>query len=169
MTQTAQETVHTTSAVPSTPTPARNGSTDLTVRTVSPNGVGGTTKIDDSVVARIVGLAAREVAGVHDMTSTGLAQTFGGLTNRVTGQDQMDKGVVVQVGDVECIVDLSIVVDYEASIPRVAEAIRRNIASRLGAMTGLETKEVNINVADLYFADDAKGHAAPQHEQPAVR
>ncbi|HZS91062.1 MAG TPA: Asp23/Gls24 family envelope stress response protein [Chloroflexota bacterium] len=169
MTQTAQETARTTSAAPSTPTPARNGSTDLTVRSASPNGVGGTTKIDDSVVARIVGLAAREVAGVHDMTSTGLAQAFGGLTNRVTGQDQMDKGVVVQVGDVECIVDLSIVVDYEASIPRVAEAIRRNIASRLGAMTGLETKEVNINVADLYFADNAKGQVAPQHEQPAVR
>src|SRR5579884_3639997 len=125
MTQTAQETARTTSAAPSTPTPARNGSTDLTVRSASPN--------------------------------------------RVTGQDQMDKGVVVQVGDVECIVDLSIVVDYEASIPRVAEAIRRNIASRLGAMTGLETKEVNINVADLYFADNAKGQVAPQHEQPAVR
>jgi len=114
-------------------------------------GVGGTTKIADSVVARIAGIAAREVAGVHDMTSTGLGQAFGNITGRVTGQDQQDRGVVVQVGEIECIVDLNIVVDYEASIPQVAMALRRNVSGRIRGMTGLETKEVNINVADLYF------------------
>jgi len=150
----------------SSTTPTRGGTTDVAVRPPGSSGVGGTTKIDDSVVARIAGLAAREVPGVHDMTSTGLGQAFGGLTGRVTGQDQMDKGVAVQVGDVECIVELSIVVDYEASIPQVAEAIRRNVSGRLGAMTGLQTKEVNINVADLYFPGQDQQQSAPQ---PTVR
>ena len=137
--------------------PARDGTAAVAGRPASASGIGGTTKIDDSVVARIAGLAAREVPGVHDMTSTGLSQAFGGLTGRVTGQDQMDKGVAVQVGEVEAIVDLSIVVDYESSIPQVADAIRRNVSSRLGAMTGLQTKEVNINVGDLYFPDQDQG------------
>ncbi len=128
-------------------------------------GVGGTTKIADSVVARIAGIAAREVAGVHDMTSTGLVHAFGNITGRVTGQDQQDRGVVVQVGEIECIVDLNIVVDYEASIPQVAMALRRNVSGRIRGMTGLETKEVNINVADLYFPNQDQD----QEPQAAVR
>ena len=126
-------------------------------------GVGGTTKIADSVVSRIAGIAGREVPGVHDMTSTGLGSAFGNIANRVTGQDQADRGVAVQVGEVECIVDLNIVVDYEASIPQVAMALRRNVSGRIRAMTGLETKEVNINVADLYFPDQE------QSQQSAVQ
>ena len=81
-----------------TPTAMASTSSTTPVRTSGSSGVGGTTKIADSVVARIAGLAAREVPGVHDMTSTGLSQAFGGLTGRVTGQDQMDRGVAVQVG-----------------------------------------------------------------------
>jgi len=150
-----------------TPTATAATSSTTPVRTSGSSGVGGTTKIADSVVARIAGLAAREVPGVHDMTSTGLGQAFGGLTGRVTGQDQMDRGVAVQVGEVECIVDLNLVVDYQASIPQVAEAIRRNVSGRIEAMTGLRTKEVNINVADLYFPDEDQPPQQPQ--QPAVR
>ena len=54
--------------------------------------------------------------------------------------------------------------DYEASIPQVAAAIRRNLSNRLQGMAGLQTKEVNINVADLYFP----GQDQPQ-PQPALR
>ena len=143
---------------------ATSGST-APARGADRGGVGGTTKIADSVVARIAGLAAREVAGVHEMTASGLTQAFGDLAGRVTGQDPLDRGVVVQVGEVECIVDLNIVVDYEASIPQVADAIRANVGHRLQAMAGLQTKEVNINVADLYFP----GQDEPPPQQPAVR
>jgi uncharacterized alkaline shock family protein YloU len=144
--------------------PATPGTSTAPVRTMGYSGVGGTTKIADPVVARIAGRAAREVAGVHDLTPAGLTQAFGTIAGRVTGQDQLERGVIVQVGQVECIVDLNIVVDYEASIPQVAEAVRRNLSDRLQAMTGLQTKEVNINVADLYFP----GQDQPQ-QQPAVR
>src|SRR2546430_13632501 len=140
-------------------------SSTAAVRTADRSGVGGTTKIADSVVARIAGLAAREVPGLHDLTPTGLTQAFGTIAGRVTGQDQLERGVVVQVGEVECIVDLNIIVDYEASIPHVAEAIRRNVSNRLQAMAGLQAKEININVADLYFP----GQEQQQQQQPAVR
>ena len=144
--------------------PVATSSSTVPVRTAGTSGVGGTTKIADSVVARISGLAAREVAGVHDLTPTGLTQSFGSIAGRVTGQNQPERGVAVQVGEVECIVDLNIVVDYGASIPQLAEAMRRNLGNRLQAMTGLQAKEVNINVADLYFP----GQEEPQ-QQPAVR
>ncbi len=150
-------------------TPATVSGSMTPIRTSGSSGVGGVTKIADSVVARIAGLAAREVPGVHEMTGSGLQQAFGGLTGRVTGQDQMDRGVAVQVGEIECIVNLNLVVDYEASIPQVAEAIRRNVSGRIGAMTGLQTKEVNINVADLYFPDEDQPQPPQPPPQPAVR
>lgn len=128
-------------------------------------GVGGTTKIADSVVARIAGIAAREVPGVHDLSASGLGSAFGNIAGLVTGQDQSDKGVAVQVGEVECIVNLNLIVDYAASIPQVALALRRNIAGRMKGMTGLEVKEVNISVSDLYFPEQA----APKDPQPVVR
>jgi hypothetical protein len=71
----------------------------------------------------IAGLAAREVAGGQDLTPAGLTQAFGTITGRMTGQDQLERGVAVQVGEVECIVDLNIVVDSGASIPQLADAL----------------------------------------------
>jgi uncharacterized alkaline shock family protein YloU len=112
--------------------------------------IAGSTKIADAVVAQLAGRAAREVAGVHDMTASGFAQAFGDIAGRVTGQDQVDRGVVVQVGEIECIVDLNIVIEERASIPNVARAVRQSVKQRIGAVTGLQIKEININVADIY-------------------
>jgi len=47
-------------------------------------------------------------------------------------------------------VDLDIVTYYGESIVEVTDAVRRNVADRLEAMTGLEVTEVNINVDDIY-------------------
>jgi uncharacterized alkaline shock family protein YloU len=124
--------------------------------------VGGTTQIADAVVARIAGLAAREVAGVHDMSTSGAGSAFATLTGRVTGQDQADKGVSVEVGQSECIVDLAIVVDFGASIPQISDALRRNVSARLAAMTGLTAKEININVTDLFVSPQAQPQDAQQ-------
>lgn len=158
-------------AEPSSPSPSStplartgSGSTDMSARTPRTSGVAGVTKIADTVVSRIAGLAAREVPGVHDLTAANISEAFRGLPGRVTGQDQADRGVAVQVGELECIVDLNVVVDYEASIPQVADALRRNVSQRLQTMTGLETKAININIADLYFPNQG------QPQQPtAVR
>jgi len=111
----------------------------------------GRTTIADVVVAKIAGIAAREIAGVHELVTQGVGGTVAGLAQRMTGADTRAQGVAVEVGEREAAVDLRMTVDYGVSIPQVAEAVRRNIMSRLEAMTGLIVKEVNIDVADLYF------------------
>jgi len=79
-----------------------------------------------------------------------------GLAQRMTGADTRSQGVSVEVGEREAAIDLWLTVDYGVSIPQVAEGVRRNIMSRLQAMTGLIVKEVNINVTDLYFPEEAE-------------
>ena len=125
----------------------------------------GKTTIADVVVAKIAGIAAREVPGVHELVTQGVGGAVTGLAQRVTGADTRSQGVNVEVGEREAAIDLRLTVDYGVSIPQVAEAVRRNIISRLDAMTGLIVKEVNIDVTDLYFPED---EAQPQQIERRV-
>lgn len=111
----------------------------------------GKTVIADGVVAKIAGMAAREIEGVHDLVPMGAGAAIAGLAGRFSGTDQRASGVSVEVGHREAAVDLNMTVDYGVSIPQVAEAVRQNIMVRVHAMTGLTVKEVNVNAADLYF------------------
>jgi len=114
----------------------------------------GKTTIADVVVSKIAGIAAREMPGVHELVAQGVGGAVTGLAQRVTGADTRSQGVNVEVGESEAAIDLRLTVDYGVSIPQVAEAVRRNIMSRLEAMTGLIVKEVNIEVTDLYFPEE---------------
>lgn len=115
----------------------------------------GKTTIADVVVSKIAGIAAREVSGVHELVTQGVGGAVTGLAQRVTGADTRSQGVTVEVGEREAAIDLKLTVDYGVSIPQVAEAVRRNIISRLEAMTGLSVTQVNIDVTDLYFPEEA--------------
>lgn len=115
----------------------------------------GSTTIADAVVTKIASLAAREVRGVHDLGG-GAARAIGGMTRSVgiTGLDERMQGVAVEVGEREAAVDLTVVVEYGESIPRIATALRENITRRIEGTTGLKVTEVNIAVNDLYFPGD---------------
>jgi uncharacterized alkaline shock family protein YloU len=113
----------------------------------------GQTTIADPVVTKVAGIAAREVGGVHELGG-GMARALGAVTQRLSVGDSTTQGVSVEVGDKEAAVDLSVVVDYGESIPRVTQAIRENVIRRIEGITGLSVTEVNVAVNDLYFPGD---------------
>ena len=112
----------------------------------------GTTTIGEGVVTKVAGLAAREVPGVHDLGG-GTARAIGNVTQMV-GLGDGTPGVSVESGETEAAVDLTIVIDYGESIPRVAEAVRNQVIKRVEGITGLQVIEVNITINDLYFPGD---------------
>jgi uncharacterized alkaline shock family protein YloU len=115
----------------------------------------GKTSIADSVVAKIAGLACREIDGVHEM-GAGLSRTLGVLKDKLPmggSQPTAARGVQVEVGERQAAVDLDIVVIYGASIVDVANAVRQNVIGRVEAMTGLEVTEVNVTVDDVYLGE----------------
>ena len=118
----------------------------------------GGTKIEDSVVSKIAGIAAQEVEGVR--MGGGASQAIGGILSSVTGgssgSGSQSRGVSVDIGEVEAAVDATLTVEYGKSIPQVAEAVRRNIINRVENLVGLKVTEVNIDVSDVFF---------PQQEQ----
>jgi len=115
---------------------------------------GGQTSIQPHVVAKIAGIAVREVDGVHALVPFGTGQALSSLARAVTGSQMRDLGVSVEVGTIEAAVDVRITTDYGMSIPDIATSIRSNVSSRIREMTGLRVTEVNIEVVDLFFSED---------------
>ena len=92
----------------------------------------GVTTIDENVVAKIAGMAAREVPGVYDMGNA-VRRAFSAVTDRIpNAQTNVAGGIIVEV----------------------ANAIRRNIIEQIEGTTGLEVVEVNINVTDVHLPDE---------------
>jgi uncharacterized alkaline shock family protein YloU len=113
----------------------------------------GTTTIANSVVTKIAGIAAREVAGVHKLGG-GVARALGAVTQRLPGGESPSQGVSVETGETEAAVDVTVVVEYGESIPNVAQQIRENIVQRIEGLTGLKVTQVNVEVNDLHFAGE---------------
>ncbi len=111
----------------------------------------GKTTIAASVVQKIAGIAAREVAGVYAMGG-GVSRAFGAIRERIPGgSTSSTAGVQVEVGEKQAAVDLAIIVEYGASIVELAWAVRRNVIQAIEGMAGLEVTEVNISVNDIHM------------------
>jgi len=113
----------------------------------------GSTTIADTVVTKVASIAAREVGGVFELGG-GTARAVGSVASLVGIGDQRSQGVSVEVGESEAAVDLTIVVEYGESIPKLAQQIRENVTRRIEGITGLAVTEVNVEVNDLHFAGD---------------
>ncbi|GAB3179973.1 Asp23/Gls24 family envelope stress response protein [Streptomyces incanus] len=114
----------------------------------------GKTTIADGVVAKIAGMAAREVPGIYNL-GAGMARAFGAMRERVPGGGGgVTRGVKVEVGERQAAVDLDVVVEYGVSIVDVAGDVRTNVISAVERMTGLEVVEVNIAVDDVHLPDE---------------
>src|SRR5687767_1304869 len=103
--------------------------------------VNGRLTIKNDVVAKIAGMAAREVQGVSP-ASGGLMSAVSGITPGGGGADaDAKKGIKAEVGERQAAFDLSLVVDWGYNIPMVVSEVRRRISQRVSEMTGLETTE----------------------------
>ncbi|MFE1852278.1 Asp23/Gls24 family envelope stress response protein [Streptomyces sp. NPDC002387] len=114
----------------------------------------GKTTIADGVVAKIAGMAAREVPGIHNL-GAGMARAIGAMRERVPGPGgSVAQGVKVEVGERQAALDLDVVVEYGVSIVDVARDVRTNVIDAVERMTGLEVVEVNITVDDVHLPDE---------------
>ncbi|MBZ8177701.1 Asp23/Gls24 family envelope stress response protein [Corynebacterium poyangense] len=122
----------------------------------------GYTAIDDTVVAKIAGLAAREVSGVHALGG-GASRLVGSIRESISGSQNIQQGVDVEVGESQAAVDIAIVAEYGVAIHELADAIRKNIINAIERMTGLEVTEVNVTVHDVHLDLDDD-----EDEQPSI-
>jgi uncharacterized alkaline shock family protein YloU len=137
--------------------------------TVSRSTEQGTTRIAESVVAKIAGLAARDIPGVYAM-GAGMARRVGQLKAIIPGGDSSGsaaQGVSVQVGEREAAIDLDLVTWYGVSIMDISDAVRRHVVGQVEEMTGLRVVEVNIQVDDIHVETPEDRQSRGGQEQRA--
>jgi uncharacterized alkaline shock family protein YloU len=112
--------------------------------------VGGETEINDEVIGAIAGVAAREIEGVSSLGTSSIRRS---IAERVGGHESRARGVEVEAGRREAILDIDLHVIYGFSIPETVVKVRQTVARRVLEMCGLVTKEINIHVVGIDFAD----------------
>ena len=116
--------------------------------------VAGQTTIDDAVIAAIAGVAAKEVEGVASLGTSSIQRS---LIERVGGAEVRARGVDVEAGKKEAIIDLTLNVIYGFSIPKIIIEVRKRVAIRLLELAGIVAKEINVQVAKVEFPERMPG------------
>ena len=104
----------------------------------------GNIRIADDVVKTIAVKAAADVEGVYKLA--------GGVVDEVSkilGKKRPTNGVKVEVGEVECNIEIYIVVKYGYKIPEVAEEVQKNVLEEVSRLSGLKVVEVNVYVQNV--------------------
>ena len=112
----------------------------------------GSTVIVDPVVAKIAGIAAREVPGVFALGG-GAARVIGAVRDAI-GTTDLTQGVKVEVGETQVAADVTIVVEYPQRLQDVASAVRTAVAAAISDVVGMEIAEINVTVSDVHIAGD---------------
>jgi uncharacterized alkaline shock family protein YloU len=141
----------TTPATPNVPQTASRVNRPLNARG-SETPTEGKTTIAEGVVAKVAGIAAREVAGVYALGGGG-ARALGAIRDAINATD-LTQGVKVEVGETQAAADITIVVEYGVPIQEVADQVRGRVAGAINRLVGLEVVEVNVDVNDVHIPGD---------------
>ena len=104
----------------------------------------GNIRIADDVVKTIAAKAATDVEGVYKLA--------GGVVDEVSkmlGKKRPTNGVKVEVGEVECSIEVYLVIKYGYKIPEVAEAVQKAVLDEVSNLSGLKVVEVNVYIQNV--------------------
>ncbi|MGA7206301.1 MAG: Asp23/Gls24 family envelope stress response protein [Specibacter sp.] len=130
--------------------------------TISSDYAQGRTVISDTAVAKVVGVAARSVAGVHALGS-GASRSIGAIRD-VVGATDLTQGVRVEVGESQVAVDIILMAEYGYPLQNVANTVRAAVYAAVEDLVGRSVIEVNIEITDVFIpaADIDKQPARPK-------
>ena len=114
----------------------------------------GSTRIEDEVVEKIAGIAAREVPGVHDLGGD-TSRFFASVKERVgLGEaEKGNRGVSARLDGATAKITVTLVVAYGTQVRPVTEKVRAKVIEAVESMLDLQVAEVNIVVDDVAAPD----------------
>ncbi|MEB4614691.1 Asp23/Gls24 family envelope stress response protein [Leucobacter sp. M11] len=145
-----------------TPRPAAPGATPARAAAAASAADGthtaGTTVIDDAVVAKVAGIAIRDVPGVYALGG-GMARMVGAVREAV-GNTDLTQGVSVEVGERQVAADISLVAEYPVPLQALADQVRAAVATAITDLVGMEVAEVNVTISDVHVPSEEDEHGA---------
>ena len=114
----------------------------------------GEVKITEDVISAISTVAAESVDGVvniqYDLKSS---------VTEMFGVKNTSKGVKVDIGEKEAIVEIFITILYGKNIVEVCKNVQDKVKEAVENMTDLEVVEVNVHVSGIALPDKEKARA----------
>jgi uncharacterized alkaline shock family protein YloU len=149
-----------------TRTPSTTRTSTPTVTSLGDSAVSGVAKgrtvIDDAVIAKVAGIAARDVVGVFALGNNA-ARAFGAIRQVVGGND-LGQGVRVEVGETQVAVDVTLVVEYPVPMQAVADDVRSAVSEAITGLVGMDVAEINVAIVDVHIPGDDKSGAEVESE-----
>lgn len=112
----------------------------------------GSLTFDESVIEKIVAITCQEVDGILEMK--------GGILSMIQenlGGTDLTKGVdVAIIEDKRADVDLSIIMEYGTSAPKIYQSMRSVIVENVETMTGLKVESLNVHVVGIMTLEEFK-------------
>ena len=112
----------------------------------------GKTVIADGVVAKVAGIAARQVSGVHALGGSA-ARALGAIREAISGAD-LSPGVSVTTQGGTASVAISIVVEYPHELQKVAGEVRSAVETAIETIVGMQVTAVDVTVKDVHQTSD---------------
>jgi len=124
----------------------------------------GDTVVTDGVVAKVAGLAVRDIPGVHALGG-GAARVIGQLRDRI-GQTDLTQGISVETEAAGVSFQVTLVAEYGVPLPDVAADVRAAITDAVTELVGRTVTRVDVTIADIVLPGEGSDDAAA--EAPAV-
>ncbi|HOP73743.1 MAG TPA: Asp23/Gls24 family envelope stress response protein [Bacillota bacterium] len=109
----------------------------------SNSGTLGSINISPNAIAMVAGIAALQCFGVVGMASRTIQD---GISELLTGKDNLSKGIEVDIDGERVTVDLYIIVEYGVRIKEVAYNVIENVKYAIENQLGLKILKVNVIV-----------------------
>lgn len=103
----------------------------------------GVVNISPNAIAMVAGIAATQCFGVVGMASHNIQD---GISELLTGKDNLTKGIEVIIDDEIAAIDLYIIVEYGVRIKEVARNVIQNVKYAVETQLGLQISQVNVIV-----------------------
>ena len=105
----------------------------------------GTINFDESMLAKLAGLAAMDCYGLVGMASNKVSDGIVKLLN----MENLERGVKVTTKGSSVAIKLSIIIEYGVSLATVANNVIDTVKYKVEYTTGLSVERVDVVVADI--------------------
>ncbi|MEH0111245.1 Asp23/Gls24 family envelope stress response protein [Tersicoccus sp. MR15.9] len=129
----------------------------------------GTTTVAETAIAKVIGIAVRQVPGVHALGSNA-ARALGQIRD-VVGQSDHAQGISVEVGERQVAVDVTLVAGYPWPLQEVARNVRTAVYDAVEGLIGKDVAEVNVTITDIDVPEldrAAGGRAHPEAKERRI-
>lgn len=148
------------------PEPGVNRQTAVPVPVTQQVSGPGRTVISEAAVAKVAGIAARSVPGVHSLGS-GPSRALGAIRDAVGNSDHA-AGIHAEVGETQVAVDIDLVASYGTPLHSLADHVRAAVYRAVEELVGLQVIEVNVEITDVYVPPPVKPVTATATEREAL-